>query len=240
MVPTSHGPIGCVLRSIDKVPPPSPHPPSQDAEPAPRGLGPFSSRQLTAIAISAVVALGLPVGATAAANVMKVSITSGNGQQRAQVTDGRLQVQTAWPEILTTQVAPPSTFVATTQTSITSISCRPVVLAPSSRGLVITSVRVNVFANPSPGAGNGVYFYLGDPQCRSEKIATVNPATLGVQQLSFAPGLPVAKGDGLYAQAGGAVDADVFVSGYTVSGGSVPDTVSSPERTLPSNDPRQN
>src|SRR5690349_7083358 len=122
MTPSGHGPIGWGLRTIDKVRRRSPHPPPPDSTPAARGLGPFSSHQLTTIVVAAVLALGIPVGATAAASVMKVSITSANGQQRAQVSNGRLHVQPSWPEILTTQVAPPATFVTTTQVSVTNIT----------------------------------------------------------------------------------------------------------------------
>ena len=43
--------------------------------------------------------------------------------------------------------------------------------------------------------------------------------------LDFDPGLAVPKGAGLYAQAGGGVDADVFIGGYTIAATSVPASV---------------
>jgi hypothetical protein len=118
------------------------------------------------------------------------------------------------------QAAPVNYFHQTTFAITTSRGCLVIAIPPARRALVVRDVRVDVFADPTPGPDNDLVVF-GDATC-TDTVGDVNPGALGETVLPFDPGLGVAATSGLSARATGGVEAETYVDGYTVAPSSVP------------------
>jgi hypothetical protein len=101
----------------------------------------------------------------------------------------------------------------------------PAVTPPSGTDLIVTTIHLNVFANPHPGSASSIDLFVApSSSCNTGAgpyFESVNPAGLGEQDVSLAPGVSVPSGDLLCAGEFGGVQAKLDVSGYTVPTGSV-------------------
>ena len=88
--------------------------------------------------------------------------------------------------------------------------------------MIVREVRVDVFADPSPGPDEDLTIYRDDSCAR--QVADVNPATVGETVLPFDPGLGIPASSGISARAAGSVEAEAYVDAYSVSSSSVPAT----------------
>ena len=156
-----------------------------------------------------------PVAPAAAyAAVSLVGIVGSNGK-RAQVT-GANQLQTA--------EATPSQFRAINFFVVGSSGCDTIFTAPSTKGFVLKQALFDVWANPTPGAGEFVAIY-GEPTC-SNPVALINPESVNGYVVPFEPGFAVKSGSSLYGTTGGSVAADLYLLGYLVPKSAVPATTS--------------
>jgi hypothetical protein len=92
--------------------------------------------------------------------------------------------------------------------------------------LIVTTIHVDVFGDPTPGNGQNVALLVeNNNACTGSQVGSyfqfVNPAVLGETDIPLAPGLGIPAGGALCAFAGGAVQAEVSVSGYKVPAGTV-------------------
>ena len=124
---------------------------------------------------------------------------------------------------VTDQLATPANYVNDTNLSLSGGTCIVIATPAKNKAIVVRQVTFDVFQNPSPGSGNFVTLFVGP---KASPCGTIvgddNPSGIGAVVMPFDPGLGVPKGDVLAAQAGGAVGAESFVNGYTVSAGQVP------------------
>jgi hypothetical protein len=143
------------------------------------------------------------------AQATQVNITDPNSTTRAAHVEpgGRLAVQEAEP----------NTFFHQTTFHIAGASgCTVIATAPAGRALIVRQVRVNVFADSSPGQGNNVSLYAGGSCSTANEVGDVNPASVGQTIVSFEPGLVIPAGSTMTALALGGVETETFVDGYTV------------------------
>ena len=84
-----------------------------------------------------------------------------------------------------------------------------VATTPSGLALVVTMIHLDVWDDPSPGTGNYVVFL------------STNPGSIGEIDVPLEPGLGIPSGDALCGVEGGKVQAQAWVSGYTVPSGDV-------------------
>ncbi len=119
---------------------------------------------------------------------------------------------------LLTAPATPANYFANTDVAINSGTFKEVATPPTNDGLVVTSVNLSVYSDPSPGTTYVELIVAGEPSCgfvgESSFEHGVYPTTVGSSQLTFDPGIVVPAGDALCADTnnGGAyVDATGWV-----------------------------
>lgn len=106
----------------------------------------------------------------------------------------------------------PATFVRG-HTSVTS--CVAILTPPVGRAVVVRSIHINVYQNTTPGFGNNVLLYIGTG-CVGGFLEAVNPATIGMVDLSYEPGVIIPAGSSLFANRQNNVAAEVLAIGYSV------------------------
>jgi hypothetical protein len=171
---------------------------------------------------AAMTALLLPTAAYAggALTFKGVEGTSGN---KADVTSaGQLQVSDAGP----------AAAYISTQTQIepsNPTTWAPIAAPVAGKGLMVTSIHVSTYADPTPQANGGyVPIYIGvnvGSNCaggNAEEVENVIPATTGVTVLPFQPGIPIPSTDSLCAESQSfGPSAQITVVGYSVSAGAI-------------------
>jgi hypothetical protein len=186
-----------------------------------KSWGPFTGRQLTTIFCAVLLAaVMVPVGSYAL-SFTNVAITDPRGSNQAKVDGaGNLAVSGT----VTARPAPPAALVRGNR----SVSaCTPIVAPPSGKALVLTSVHVNVYQNPTPGFANNVLLFAA-PGCAGSLVDVVNPAGIGVTALDYGNGLAIPANGGLFATVQGGVRAEVYANGYTVASSQVSATSVAP------------
>jgi hypothetical protein len=174
------------------------------------------------IVVGIVAALILVPTGIAAATAAYTGIEGTNVTNKT--TENYVQVTSAG-QLLTTE-ADPSTFVQTADV-YPSTTPTPIAKPKTNEALIVTTVHVDVFEDPSPGAGQWVELTEETGStCTGSAVGAfyhrINPGSVGEIDESFDPGLVVAKGDALCAEDYGSVDTEVDVSGYTVSSADAP------------------
>ncbi len=167
------------------------------------------------IVTGVVVALVLvPTVAVAASTVVNIKGSpSGN---KADVTGAG--------QLLTAMANPNSFFQSPSQNVTTSLA--PVATPPTGLALVVTTIHIDVYSDPSPGAGQYVVFVVETgTTCSGSMVGTfhpsINPGAIGPIDVPLEPGLGIPAGDALCGISGGSVGAVASVSGYTVPSSSV-------------------
>jgi hypothetical protein len=169
------------------------------------------------IVIGFAVALLIVPSGVAVAAALKYSGIEGTSGNKADVTPaGQLQEAEAAPNALFQNSYSP----------VTSSEYVDVATPLASSALVVTTIHVDTFINPSPGDDqNIVLFVETGTSCSGSRVGSylefLNPGGIGETDIPMAPGLGIPQGDGLCAEAAGSVVAEVSVSGYTVPSAAV-------------------
>jgi len=180
-------------------------------------LGNMRTRNILAIGALVVVAGMLVVPGSALGKALKFMGIEGTSGNRADVS--------AANQLLTTTANPADFYQPGFQflPSGSTVSFP----APTDSALVITSLRIDAYYDPSPGGGSDVFFEVETgTSCAGSMVGTydeiVNPGGIGVTVIPLDPGVGIPEGDALCAQAGaGGMDSEVNLSGYTVPSSSV-------------------
>lgn len=190
-----------------------------------RGLGPFTGRQLTVIAVTAIAATAVPVGAYAVSTA-RTAVVDPSGRYAASVdANHRLQVggSVAATVTGTTQLAVPAAFFHTTGTNLMPGSCTVIATAPATTALIVRQVRLDVYQDPTPGSANNIEIMVGDCSL-GHMVGDVNPPGVGPSIVTFDPGIGIPPGVHLYASTQGGVAGEAYVDGYRVAASAVPHT----------------
>ena len=182
-----------------------------------KSVGPFTGRQLTTIVVALIAAVTIPTGAYAVAKLTHTVIQDGTSAATAGVTPtGNLKVNVA---------APADFFYQEDATGPGSGFDSPAVTPPPGTDLIMTTIHLNVFADPHPGSASSVDLFVAPSSlCNTGAgpyFESVNPAGVGELDVSLAPGVNVPAGDLLCAGEFGGVQVRLSVSGYTVPAGAV-------------------
>ncbi len=103
-----------------------------------------------------------------------------------------------------------------------SLGCQVWVTPPAGKALILTSVVVNSYKNPTPGLGEFVRVNMAssaDCSANPSTVFTVNPGGIETQDYQFDPGIVVPAGQSLRVSAGGSVRGELYGSGYLVPAG---------------------
>jgi hypothetical protein len=188
-------------------------------------------------------ALFVALGGTAMAAASAVNIADPTTPSRIAHVDasGKLEVGDGAGALtvngtVTTQQAAPGSFVHGAAFGLSSTrGCVKIANAPADKAMIIKEVRVDVFADPSPGIGQTVELF-SDPSC-AVLVADVNPPGLGQTVVPFDPGVGIKAGSAMGAIVSGSVQAETYSDGYLVSSSLVPSAP--PAGQQPAMRPRQ-
>jgi hypothetical protein len=184
-----------------------------------RRWGPFSGGHLVAMFGFLVLAIALPGSLWAVDAFQNVAIENPTTGVKAAVDRSRRLVVS---DPINDQSLVPSNFFHQGVLGTTaSFGCRAVGTVPPGKALVARQVRLNISADPSPGAANDVQVF-DDPTC-FRFLADVSPPTIGQVVIPLDPGAVTTSG--LSIKVGGSIVAEAEVDGYLVSAGQVTSTV---------------
>ena len=192
--------------------------------------GPFTGRQLTTIAVAALVVVAMPTGAWAAAKLQHVVVSGPSGKSAVVDKNGRLQVgghvaASVSGSVKAAAAAPNDLIEQTTYFVGNDDGCSAVFSPPAHKAAVVTNVAVNVLTNAAPGTTNHIAVYT-DNEC-TVQITGTNPTGLGNVALPLGAGFAVPAKHSLYvfSQTSG-TESDIYVYGYEVPASSVSTTAS--------------
>jgi hypothetical protein len=98
--------------------------------------------------------------------------------------------------------------------------------APSWAALIVTTIHVGTFVDPTPGSGQFIQLVITTGGCPGGQVGSFNldvhPGAIGETDIPITPGVAVPAGDILCAGGVGSVQADISVTGYTVPSSEVP------------------
>jgi hypothetical protein len=128
-------------------------------------------------------------------------------------------------EVATAPADPDSLYSSPLQTVFGSTAVL-VAQPPSGSALILTSLAVTVYSNPSPGIGNGFVFDINSNNSCSGSLvgsfeAVVDISGLNVVNVPIGSGVAIPAGDALCGEAIGSPEANVWANGYVVPSGSV-------------------
>ena len=166
---------------------------------------------ITGVVAAVVLAPTVAVAATTVVNIK--GSPSGN---KADVS--------AAGQLLTTTADPSNFFQSGSGYLASSLS--PVTTPPVGLALVVTTLHIDVYTDPSPGSGNFVDFIVDSgTTCTGSRVGSyeqiIDPGSVGEIDSPLDPGLGIPAGDALCGVEAGSVAAEASVSGYTVPSSSV-------------------
>jgi hypothetical protein len=162
-----------------------------------------------------VTALVMPTAAFAA-GALKFTGIEGTSGNKADVSPSGQILSAA---------ASPANYYGSADVVVGSSDYVAIASPPSGDALVVTSIDDDVYADPSPGAGQFDTFLIGSSSCSANEGIydhALNPPTVGNIAVAFNPGLVVPSGDALCGLGGGSVEGEADVIGYTVPAADAP------------------
>jgi len=164
----------------------------------------------------------VPTTAVAVTTAAETIITGGSGTGQASVTSAH--------QLLTTTVNPKAYVNTGFVTSEGQSSAPTAIVAspPAGDALIVTTIHLNTFSDPTPGNTDSVTFVIeSGTGCDSHKVVgsyfeLVDPGSVGETEIPYNPGLAVPGGDALCAAAGDNLDVTITATGYTVPSKEVP------------------
>jgi hypothetical protein len=184
------------------------------------------SRRPSASGVLAFIALMVALGGTAlAATGQLVNIADGTNAARIAKVDANGKLSVGVSGTVSQRELPPATPMRFAAGITAAGDVLKVATAPANKALIIKSLFLNTYANPSPGQSTNVQFYMGptDGSPLAPIVAQINPTDLGLTAANVEPGIIVPSGQSLYADGSGSVQGLVFGFGSIVAAGSVPD-----------------
>jgi hypothetical protein len=192
--------------------------------------GPFTGRQLTAIVLGLIAAILVPGAAYAVDSFTNVAIedpvsgakASVDATHHVLVGDGSGPVTV--DGTVTDHEAPYNTLKHWAAFGVTQdIGCQTIAAVGTSRGLVVKSIHIDTYVNPSPGSGQAFYLYYGPASSPCSNILEVaNPPGIGPTVLDLGAGVALPAGNYLSVQAGGSVAAEFTAYGFTIASSQAP------------------
>jgi hypothetical protein len=169
------------------------------------------------IVIGILIAMMLVPSGVAVAKVLKDTGIEGTSMNKADVTPAS--------QLLVAEADPNALFQSGESFPNESVF-GVAATAPPSSALIITTLHVDIFGDPSPGVGQLVEFDVETgTTCGGSEVGsfrqTVNPPGLGEFDTSLAPGVAVPSGDVLCVAEDGSVLSEVSASGYIVPSAAV-------------------
>jgi hypothetical protein len=161
----------------------------------------------------------LVIPSTAYAAALKFTGIEGTSTNKADVTPAG--------QLLTAEANPSSFYQPEFVYLDPGAYLVPIAVPPSSSALVITTIHIDPYYNPTPGSTAEVGFeVLTSTGCDAPNVGSyeqaVYPGSTGEIDIPLAPGLAIPAGATLCAFATGDLDTAVSVSGYAVPSGAVP------------------
>jgi hypothetical protein len=125
-----------------------------------------------------------------------------------------------------TATASPASFFQNASSAFGSTTREPVATPPAGLALVVTTIHVDVYYDPSPGSGQEIEFNVETgTSCTGSQVGSywesLNPPSVQEIDIPLEPGLGIPSGDSLCGITVGSVDTEASVSGYTVPPGTV-------------------
>ena len=120
----------------------------------------------------------------------------------------------------TSHEAPPSAFVRS-RAIAASGGCIPIFTAPADKAIVVKTLLVDTYVNPSPSQLDYIAIHLGT-DCGSNVVLFDSTTTVGLESIPLDPGVAVPAGQSLSVRTSGDLRAEVYGMGYTVPAGAVP------------------
>jgi hypothetical protein len=191
--------------------------------------GPFTGRQLTAIILGLIAVILVPGAAYAVDSFTNVAIEDPVSGNKASVD--------ATHHVLVGDGSGPVTVDGTvTDHEVAynllkhwqalnlheSLGCVTVAPVAANRALVIKSLHVDAYQDPSPGVGIVRLSYGPSSNPCAITLEDVNPGGIGVTALDYGSGLALPTADYLGVQVGGSVLAEVFAFGFTIPSSQAP------------------
>ena len=187
--------------------------------------------------ILAGLALFVALGGTAMAAATVVNIADPTAPSQIAHVDasGKLEVGDGAGALtvngtVTAQQSAPSSFVHGAAFGLSGTrGCVKIATAPADKAMIVKQVKVDVFADPSPGIGQTVELF-SDGSCLT-LVADLNPPGLGQTVVPFDPGVGIKAGSSMSAIVSGSVQAETYTDGYLVSASLVPAAAPEPRQS---------
>jgi hypothetical protein len=191
-------------------------------------MGPFNGRHLTVMFVALVVAaVFVPSSVWAVDQFTNVAVQDPVSGNKAKVDSGRHVLVSdgngsmTVDGTVTNRLATASNFVHSNSAKAKAANgCLQLLTVPGGQAAVIRQIRVNVTADPTPGAADAVVLFTGST-CTTQ-VARVNPPGLGLTVIPFDPGLAFKAPTRLFVSASGGLEADVTADGYLVPATELP------------------
>jgi hypothetical protein len=183
-----------------------------------------SAMRYLLLGLLSTISIGVATAGMAATTQVNVTDPKQTNRISRVTPDGHLSVR---------EVPPVSYYHNGTFTLDAASGCTMIAAAPEGKALIVRQVRIDVYADPSPGSNNYVALYA-DSACLTV-VGDVNPGALGQTIVSFDPGVSIPQGSAMYASLSGAVQAETYVDGYSVD----PTVAPSANVTAPPKGPHQ-
>lgn len=171
-------------------------------------FGPFSGMQLTVMFVAAL-AFMLPTTLWAVDAYQNVAIQDPLSGRKAFINSARRLSVSDGPALMDEN---PVNFVRFSRQA--TQNCIRIATPPAGKSLIIKTLVVNTWYNPTPGNAFSAALYI-DASC-SLYFLNVNQPGIGVTAIPYEPGLVVRPGKSLWAKEFG-VEAEVSGTGYLVA-----------------------
>jgi hypothetical protein len=191
-------------------------------------MGPFNGRHLTVMFVTLVVAaVFVPGSVWAVDQFTNVAVQDPVSGTKAKVDAGRHVLVSdgngsmTVDGTVTERLATAGNFVhSNTAKAKAANGCIQLQAAPAGKAVVIRQIRVNVVADPTPGAADAVVVFTGST-CTTQ-VARANPGGVGLTVIPLDPGLAFKAPTRLFVSASGGLEAEVTADGYLVPASELP------------------
>jgi hypothetical protein len=192
--------------------------------------GPFTGRQLTAIILGVIAAIMVPGAAYAVDSFTNVAIEDPVSGAKASVDATHHVVVGDGSGALTvdgTVTSKETSYANLKHWSLTGIGsgsgCLTIATPTAGKALVIKTLHIDTFDDPTPGAAQNLFLYYGPASAPCTTLFDdVNPGGVGVTSFDFGNGLALPAGSRLAIIAGGQVKAEAYAFGFEIAGSGAP------------------
>lgn len=195
-----------------------------------KSWGPFSGRQLTTIIVSLIIGVVLLPSAVWAVDSFtnvaiqdpvsgyKVGVTS---SRKALVSDGSGSMTV--DGTVSAREMPYNLLQHWAGFPTSTSGCTPIATPDAGKALVIKTLHIDTWENPSPGSLEYLTFTYGpasDPCVNL--LDDINPSGIGQDALDFSAGVALPAGNVLAAFVTGSLKTEVYAFGFQITGSTAP------------------